>query len=55
MEKITELIAQLENTADTQATALKGASSDSLVKRPDEKNWAPVEIICHVRMLKKLI
>ena len=49
MEKTTELIAQLENAADTYASALEGAPSDSLTRRPDEKNWAPVEIICHMR------
>ena len=49
MDKTTELIAKLENTAATYASTLEGASSDSLTKRPDEKNWAPVEIICHIR------
>ena len=49
MGKATELIAQLENAADTYASAIEGASFDSLTRRPDEENWAPVEIICHMR------
>jgi len=49
MEISADLIAQLENAPDDYAAALKGASSDALTRRPDEKNWAPVEIICHNR------
>ncbi len=44
-----ELIAQLEKAADNYAAALEGSPPDALTRRPDEKNWAPVEIICHIR------
>ena len=44
-----ELIAKLGTAADNYATALEGASTDVLTRRPDDKNWAPVEIICHIR------
>ena len=44
-----ELIAQLDTAADNYAAAIEGAASDVLTRRPDEKNWSPVEIICHIR------
>ena len=44
-----DLIAQLENAADNYAAALGGSPPEALTQRPDEKNWAPVEIICHIR------
>lgn len=54
MENITQQIAQLEKAADTYAAALEGAPSDALTRRPDEKNWAPVEIICHIRDVEEI-
>ena len=44
-----DLISQLETAADNYTAALEGAPTDALTRRPDEKNWAPVEIICHIR------
>ena len=29
--------------------AIKGHAGAALTKRPDEKNWAGVEVICHLR------
>ena len=49
-----ELIAQLEDTADKYASVIEGASFSSLVRRPDEKEWAPVEIICHMRDIEEI-
>ena len=49
MENTAELITQLEKAADDYAAVLEGASPDALTRRPDDKNWAPVEIICHNR------
>ena len=40
---------RLERTADELAAAIKGQSAATLTKRPDAKNWAAVEIICHLR------
>ncbi len=54
MENTTELITPLEDAADQYGAALEGASSDALTKRPDEKNWAPVEIICHIRDVEEI-
>ena len=40
---------RLERTADELSAAIKGQSAAALGKRPDEKNWAGVEVICHLR------
>jgi len=54
MENTAERITQLENGVDKYENALKGASSDVLTRRPDEENWAPVEIICHIRDVEEI-
>src|SRR5947209_3760822 len=40
---------RLEKTADELAAAVEGQSSSALTRRPDEKNWAGVEVVCHLR------
>ena len=40
---------RLVRTADELTAAIKGQSVAALTKRPDEKNWAAVEVICHLR------
>lgn len=40
---------RLERTPDELAAAIKGQSAAAVGQRPDEKNWAGVEIICHLR------
>jgi hypothetical protein len=40
---------RLERTADELSATIKGHSAATLGKRPDEKNWAGVEVICHLR------
>jgi hypothetical protein len=40
---------RLERTADELAAAIKGQRAATLTKRPDAKNWAGVEVICHLR------
>jgi hypothetical protein len=42
-------LARLERTADELAAAIEGQSAGALARRPDEKNWAAVEVICHLR------
>jgi uncharacterized protein with NAD-binding domain and iron-sulfur cluster len=42
-------MARLERTAGELAAAIKGQSAAALAKRPDAKNWAAVEVICHLR------
>jgi hypothetical protein len=40
---------RLERTPDELAAAIASQPADRLTKRPDEKSWAPVEVICHLR------
>jgi hypothetical protein len=42
-------LARMERTADDLAAVLRGVSETMLSRRPDEKNWAPKEIVCHLR------
>jgi hypothetical protein len=46
---IDERMTRLTRTADELAAAIKGQAPAALTKRPDEKNWAGVEVICHLR------
>ena len=48
-QPLDDRLRRLERTADELAGAIKGHGAPGLAKRPDEKNWAPVEVICHLR------
>ena len=39
----------LTRTGDALAAAIKGQSDAVLARRPDAKNWAAKEIVCHLR------
>ena len=49
MSNYDELMAQLVGTADKYSAVIGGLSAEALKKRPDEKNWSAVEILCHMR------
>ncbi len=40
---------RLTRTADELAAAIKGQSDAVLSRRPDAKNWAAKEVVCHLR------
>jgi hypothetical protein len=42
-------IARLKRTPDDLAAALKGHTDAELSRRPDPKNWAAKEVLCHLR------
>jgi len=44
-----ERLARIAVTPDELAAAVKGRTEEELVRRPDPKNWAPTEVICHLR------
>jgi uncharacterized damage-inducible protein DinB len=46
---IEQQLARLTRTADDLAAATRGRSEAQLGRRPDEKNWAATEVICHLR------
>ena len=42
-------VQRLARTADELAALIKGQSEALLSRRPDAKNWAAKEIVCHLR------
>ena len=40
---------RLTRTADELTAAVKGQGEPALCRRPDAKNWAAKEIVCHLR------
>jgi hypothetical protein len=40
---------RMARTADDYTAAIRGQSDGALSRRPDEKNWAAKEVICHMR------
>jgi hypothetical protein len=42
-------IARLTRTAEELAAAIKGQTDAILSRRPDAKNWAAKEVVCHLR------
>jgi hypothetical protein len=53
MATLDEQITRLERTADDFAAVLEGAPEAVLAKRPDDTNWAPKEVICHIRDIEE--
>ena len=45
---------RLERTADELAVAIRGQSEAALSKRPDARNWAAKEVVCHLRDAEEL-
>ena len=48
---------RLERTAKTPddlAAAIRGKADGVLARRPDPKNWAPKEVVCHLRDVEEL-
>jgi uncharacterized damage-inducible protein DinB len=44
-----ERLARLALTSDELARAIAGQDLQRLTRRPDSVNWAPVEVLCHLR------
>jgi hypothetical protein len=53
-QPIEQRLARMERTADELHAAIKGQNAAALTKRPDAKNWAGVEVICHLRDAEEL-
>jgi DinB superfamily len=45
---------RMSRTADDLAGAIRGQSEAALVQRPDSKNWAANEVICHLRDIEEV-
>ncbi len=44
-----ERLARIAHAPGELARAIEGRGEATLARRPDAKNWAPVEVICHLR------
>ncbi len=53
-QTIAQRMTRLERTPDELATALRGHAEPVLSRRPDPKNWAPKEVVCHLRDTEEL-
>lgn len=42
-------LARLARTADDLEAAVRGRDVPTLTRRPDAANWAPIEVLCHLR------
>jgi hypothetical protein len=48
-QPLDERLARMARTPDELAVAIRGRSDAVLSRRPDGKNWAATEVICHLR------
>ncbi|OLC13264.1 MAG: hypothetical protein AUH29_13155 [Candidatus Rokubacteria bacterium 13_1_40CM_69_27] len=48
-QPLEQRLSRLERTADDLAAATRGRSEPILSRRPDPKNWAAKEVVCHLR------
>jgi uncharacterized damage-inducible protein DinB len=48
-QPLDQRLGRLARTADDLAAAVKGQSESALARRPDAKNWAAKEVVCHLR------
>ncbi|MGH7309270.1 MAG: DinB family protein [Candidatus Rokuibacteriota bacterium] len=53
-QTVAQRLTRLERTPDELATALRGQAEAVLARRPDAKNWAPKEVVCHLRDTEEL-
>jgi hypothetical protein len=48
-QPLEQRLGRMSRTAEDLAAAIRGQNEAALVRRPDGKNWAANEIICHLR------
>jgi uncharacterized damage-inducible protein DinB len=48
-QPVAERLKRLEGTADDLGATIRGQNDAALSRRPDAKNWAAKEVICHLR------
>ncbi len=53
-QPVAERLQRLTRTADELAVAIRGQSEPALARRPDAKNWAAKEVVCHLRDTEEL-
>ena len=53
-QPLEQRLGRMTRAADDFAAAIHGQSEAALVRRPDAKNWAAKEVICHLRDTEEL-
>src|SRR5262245_44710488 len=53
-QPLEQRLARMSRTADELAAAIHGQSDALRSRRPDEKNWAANEVICHLRDVEEV-
>ncbi len=53
-QPLEQRLGRMGRTADDLAAAIRGQSEAALVRRPDAKNWAAKEVVCHLRDTEEL-
>ena len=53
-QPVADRLKRLTRTADELAAAVRGQSETALARRPDAKNWAAKEVVCHLRDTEEL-
>jgi hypothetical protein len=49
MATLEEQLARMDRTADDFAAALAGVPEAAVSKRPDDRSWCALEVVCHMR------
>jgi len=50
-----ERLERMARTPEDLAVAIQGRSDAELSRRPDAKNWAAKEVVCHLRDIEELV
>ena len=50
-----ERVQRLERGPDDVGAVIRGHGDDVLARRPDGTNWAPKEVVCHMRDVEELL
>lgn len=53
-QPLEERLRRMERSFDEIAAIIRGHSDSELSRRPDAKNWAAKEVICHLRDIEEL-
>ena len=53
-QPLEQRLGRMSRTADDLAAAIRSQSEAALVRRPDAKNWAANEVICHLRDIEEV-
>jgi hypothetical protein len=53
-QPLAQRLARMERTLDDLTAAIHGVSEAVLSRRPDDKNWAAKEIVCHLRATEEV-